>query len=114
PYRAVAMDLGNSKAVVLDKGDLALAMRASMSIPGAFPPVVIDGRQLVDGGSAANLPVGVAQKLGAPRVIAVNISTPLDTEIGRLSFLGVMNQLTAFLTAGSVDVDKEKLLQTDV
>lgn len=114
PYRAVAMDLGNSKAVVLDKGDLALAMRASMSIPGAFPPVVIDGRQLVDGGSAANLPVGVAQKLGATRIIAVNISTPLDTEIGRLSFLGVMNQLTAFLTAGSVDVDKEKLLQTDV
>jgi len=114
PYRAVAMDLGTSKAVVLAKGDLALAMRASMSIPGAFPPVILDGRQLVDGGSAANLPVGVAQKLGAEQIIAVNISTPLDTEIGRLSFLGVMNQLTAYLTAGSVDVDKERLSKTDV
>lgn len=114
PYRAVAMDLGTSEAVVLGKGNLADAMRASMSIPAAFAPVVIDGRPLVDGGSAANLPVGIAQKLGAQRIIAVNISTPLDTEVRGLSFLGVMNQLTAFLTAGSVDQDKEKLREGDV
>jgi NTE family protein len=114
PYRAVAMDLGTSEAVVLGKGNLADAMRASMSIPAAFAPVVIDGRPLVDGGSAANLPVGIAQKLGARRIIAVNISTPLDTDVRGLSFLGVMNQLTAFLTAGSVNQDKEKLGEGDV
>jgi NTE family protein len=114
PYRAVAMDLGTSQAVVLAKGDLVTAMRASMSIPGAFAPVVIDGRQLVDGGSAANLPVGIAQRLGAERIIAVNISTPLSTEVKGLSFLGVISQLTAFLTAGSVDADKERLRKVDI
>src|SRR6186713_2952419 len=50
PYRAVATDMVSSKMVVLDKGDLATAMRASMAIPGAFAPVLMDPWILNDGG----------------------------------------------------------------
>jgi NTE family protein len=114
PFRAVAMDLGTGEAVVLGQGNLADAMRASMSVPGAFPPVVIDGRSLVDGGSVANLPVRIAQKLGAERIIAVNISTPLDTEVEGLSLFGVVSQLTGFLTSGSVAYDIERLGEGDL
>ncbi len=114
PYRAVAMDLGTSAAIVLGQGDLTDSMRASMAIPGAFRPVVIEGRTLVDGGSAANLPVRIAQQLGAQRVIAVNISSPLRTEVEGRSFIGVMTQLSSFLTAGSVSADLERLRAGDI
>jgi len=77
PFRAVATELISGQAVVLDHGELAQAMRASMAIPGAFAPVVIDDRLLVDGGTAMNLPVEVARQMGADVVIAVDISTPL-------------------------------------
>src|SRR3984957_5543037 len=59
PFRAVATDLETGDAVLIDKGDLAIAMRASMSAPGVFAPVELDGRLLVDGGLAENLPINV-------------------------------------------------------
>ena len=65
PYRAVAADIETGEAYVIDHSDLARAMRASMSIPGAFDPVEIDGRLLVDGGVADNMPVDLARALGA-------------------------------------------------
>lgn len=71
PYRAVATDLMNGDKVILSRGSLAEAMRASMSIPGMFRPYEIDGRVLVDGGVVDNLPVDVARALGADIVIAV-------------------------------------------
>ena len=76
PYRAVAADVVTGEAVVLDHGDLALAMRASMSIPGAFAPREIDGHLLVDGGIVNNFPVDVVRRMGADVVIAVDIGTP--------------------------------------
>ncbi|MBW3571474.1 MAG: patatin-like phospholipase family protein [Gemmatimonadetes bacterium] len=71
-YRAVAADLRTGEPVVLARGDLALAARASMAVPGVFAPVVWDGRSLVDGGIASNVPTEVARRLGATRVIAVD------------------------------------------
>src|SRR5450631_1227458 len=59
-FRAVATDLVTGDAVLLDKGDLAIAMRASISAPGVFAPVEYQGRLLVDGGLAENLPINVA------------------------------------------------------
>ena len=76
PFRAMATDIETGEAVVLDHGSVAQAMRASMSVPGAMAPVEIDGRLLVDGGIANNLPIDEARKLCADVVIAVNISTP--------------------------------------
>ena len=63
PFRCVATDLDDGDRVVLANGDLALAVRASMSIPVAFPPVEWKGRRLVDGLVVDNLPVDVAREL---------------------------------------------------
>ncbi len=65
PFRAVATDLVTGNAVLLDKGDLSIAMRASISAPGLFAPVESQGRLLVDGGLAENLPIDVARQMHA-------------------------------------------------
>ena len=76
PYRAVATDMVSSKMIVLDKGDLATAMRASMAIPGGFAPVVMDDMILSDGGLVRNIPVDIARNLCADQVIVVNLVEP--------------------------------------
>src|SRR6202453_4558902 len=63
PFRAVATDLVSGDAVLLEKGDLSIAMRASISAPGVFAPVEYQGRLLVDGGIAENLPIDVARAM---------------------------------------------------
>ncbi len=73
PFRAVATDIETGEPVVLDRGNLAEAMRASMAIYGAFSPVLMDGRLLMDGGVVDNLPVDVARAMGADVVIAVDV-----------------------------------------
>jgi NTE family protein len=74
PFAAVATDLNRGTRVVLDRGPLARAIRASCAIPGVFQPVEHQGRILVDGGTVDNLPVAVARAKGADIVIAVDIS----------------------------------------
>ena len=74
PFAAVATDLNRGTRVVLDRGSLARAIRASCAIPGVFQPVEHQGRLLVDGGVVDNLPVAVAREKGADIVIAVDIS----------------------------------------
>jgi NTE family protein len=76
PYRAVATDMLSGKMVVIDDGDLATAMRASMAIPGAFAPVVTEDHVLSDGGMVRNIPVDVARELCADVVIVVNLVEP--------------------------------------
>jgi NTE family protein len=76
PYRAVATDMVTGRMVVLDHGDLAMAMRASMAIPGAFAPVVWDKYVLADGGQVRNIPVDVARQTCADVVIVVNLVEP--------------------------------------
>ncbi len=115
PYRAVAADIATGDAVVLDSGSLATAMRASMSIPGAFPPVRLDGRDLVDGGITANLPVGIAKELGAATVIAVDISSSLvGAEEEFSSFAAIVGHLNSLLTAGNVSRDRALIGPNDV
>jgi len=74
PFAAVATDLNRGTRVVLDRGPLARAIRASCAIPGVFQPVEHQGRLLVDGGTVDNLPIAVAREKGADIVIAVDIS----------------------------------------
>ena len=76
PFRAVSTDMVSGKMIVLDHGDLAMAMRASMAIPGAFAPVVSEGRILADGGMVRNIPVDVAREMCADIVIVVNLVEP--------------------------------------
>ena len=74
PFRCVAVDLNTQEEVVFRHGNMALAMRASMAIPGAYKPVLIDGRTLVDGGMVNNLPVDVVKAMGADIVIAIDLT----------------------------------------
>lgn len=73
PFRAVATDIRTGETVVLKKGSLATAVRASMSIPGLFAPVTVDNRLLVDGLVSNNLPVDVARQMGADILIVSSI-----------------------------------------
>ena len=78
PYRAVATDLQSGEALVLDHGNLATAMRASMAVPGVFTAVEWNGRILVDGGIVDNLPVDVMREMGADVIIAVDVGADSD------------------------------------
>jgi len=77
PFRAVATDLVHGKKVVFSRGDLALAMQASATIPLLFQPVKKDSFLLVDGGVVENIPVTDVKALGADIVIASDVTSPL-------------------------------------
>jgi len=114
PFRAVAADIETGEAVVLDRGSLSQAMRASMAVPGALAPVEIGGRLLVDGGIANNLPIDEARKLCADVVIAVNISTPPLKREEITSAFSVASQLINFLGLATVERQLKSLGARDV
>jgi NTE family protein len=114
PFRAVATDLVEGKAVVFDEGELARVMRASMSVPGVIAPAEIGDMLLVDGGLTDNLPVDVARAMGADIVIAVNLGTPLHTREQLGSVLGVTAQMISILTEQNVRASLASLKPTDI
>ena len=114
PFRAMATDIETGESVVLDHGSLSRAMRASMAIPGAVAPVEIDGRLLVDGGIANNLPIDVARKICGEVIIAVNISTPPLEREEITSALSIVGQLINFLGKERVDTQLASLTKRDV
>lgn len=79
PFRAVAFDLQSYRRVVLGRGSLPEAMRATMSIPGVFPPVGDSGEVLVDGGVVDNVPVDAVRAMGADVIIAVDVQPERDS-----------------------------------
>jgi len=114
PYRAVATDIETGNAVVLDHGDLAKAMRASMSIPGALPPVRYGDKLLVDGGIGNNVPIDVARQMGADIVIVVDVSDPLVSKDELESSADIIGQLTTILTRRIADRQLGTLKSPDV
>jgi len=114
PFRAVATDIVTGKEVILDSGDLALAMRASMSVPAAFSVVEIEDHLLVDGGISNNLPISVARQMGADVIIAVDISTPLQSRETLGGAVAITTQLTGFLTRRNRDEQLATLTEKDV
>ncbi len=77
PLKVVAADMHSGDQVVLDSGDLLKALRASMSYPGLFAPVLHKKRWLIDGGVVDPVPVGVARAMGADIVIAIDLDSEL-------------------------------------
>lgn len=77
PYCAVATDLATGGEVILSRGDLVEAIRASISIPGIFTPVKLGGAFLVDGGLVNPVPVSAVRNLGADYVIAIDLNHDL-------------------------------------
>ena len=114
PLRAVATDLVTGEQVVLRDVTLAVAMRASMSIPGAFAPTNVDGRLLADGGLARNLPIEVARDMGVDLIIAVNVGTPLLPRDALGSAFGVAQQMINILTEQNVAISLAALRPTDI
>jgi NTE family protein len=114
PFRAVATDMRSGTMVVLAKGDLAQAMRASMAVQGAFSPVVMDGYVLSDGGAVRNLPVDVAKSACADVVIAVWLSTPAPEQDSLLSPLSLISRTLDVVIDGNVKAQLESLTPNDV
>ena len=86
PFIAVATDLNTGEVVEITGGEVATAVRASVSIPGLFSPAKIGNRTLVDGGVVANVPVDIARAHGADIIIAVNITeNVVDDNINNLA-----------------------------
>ncbi len=113
PFRAVAADIITGQEVVLNEGDLAVAMRASMSIPGAFAPVPLKDQLLVDGGIVNNLPVQIVRDMGADVIIAVDVGTPLfgRDQLGNL--FDMVEQLTNLLVVQGVAAQTRALRAAD-
>jgi NTE family protein len=97
-FRAVATDLADGEPVVLAQGDLARAVRASMSIPLVFAPVDWHGRRLVDGLVVDNLPMDVAKAWKPAVLVAVDISSPELEPSDYETALGVATRVNDLLT----------------
>jgi NTE family protein len=96
PLGIVATDLQSGKGVLFRSGNTGLAVRASCSVPGVFQPAVISGKEYVDGGLVAPVPVSYAKEMGATLVIAVNISSePVHQDAS--GTLGVMQQTISIM-----------------
>ena len=96
PLGIVATDLQSGKGVLFRSGNTGLAVRASCSVPGVFQPAVISGKEYVDGGLVAPVPVSYAKQMGATLVIAVNISSePVHQDAS--GTLGVMQQTISIM-----------------
>jgi len=108
PFRCIATDMVQAKQVVLSKGSLALALQATMSIPGVFAPVEIDGEVLAsDGGLLNNIPTDVMQSLGPDAIIAIDIGTPLGGRESMGSLGSILGQTIGVVTIENVRRNKQ-------
>lgn len=114
PFRAVATDIETGDAVILEKGELVKALRASMSIPALFAPVEMDGRLLVDGGIANNLPIDIARRMGADVVIVVDISTELSSRDQLATSVAITSQLTSIMVQRNTQAQIRTMREGDI
>lgn len=114
PFRAVATDLLTGKTVALEAGDLALAMLASMAVPGIISPVKMNEYMLVDGGVSDNLPIQIAKQMGADIVIVVNVTSPLYEQSQIHDLTSVLGQISSILTNNNITESLSLLSSRDI
>lgn len=114
PFRAVATDIVTGERVVIDRGDLTTAMRASVSAPGVFAPVDFEGRLLVDGGLSSNLPIDVAREMDVDMLIVVDTGFPLLERAKLESVATVSNQMLAILIRNNTKAQRKTLTGDDI
>lgn len=114
PFRAIASDIVAGEPVVLKRGDLAKAIRASMSVPGVFAPTRIDDKMLVDGGIVGNLPINVMKEMGVDVIIAVDVEFPLYEAAELDSVLAISEQMLTVLIRKETLRQIETLSDTDI
>ena len=107
PFRAIATDIERGEPYVMSEGDLAQAIRASMSVPGVFAPLRLGDRLLVDGGIVGNLPIDVMRDMGVDIIIAVDVEFPLYSADELDSALTISEQMLTIL------IRKETLRQIE-
>lgn len=105
PFAAVATDIERGEPVIIKEGNVAAAVRASISIPVVFKPVRMDGRLLVDGGVVDRVPVSVVREMGADIVIAVDVNRYVE-------FQPVVNILDVMFQ--TLDIMERKILSAKV
>ncbi len=111
PFACVAANIETGEAVILNKGDIVNALRASVAIPAVFTAVERDGMTLLDGGVVNNLPVDVVKEMGADFVIGINVSQGLKQAENLKSPIEVIYQMGLFQAEQMLRVNKE---QTDI
>jgi NTE family protein len=114
PFRAVTADIETGKTVVPDQGDLATIVRASMSVPAFFAPVDYEGKLLVDGGIANNLPVDEALKRGCDVLIVVELYADYKKRDQLESPLAVTGQIISLLLAQNSASQRALLRSNDI
>jgi NTE family protein len=115
PLSIIATDIGSGERFVFRDGDLATAMRASMSVPAVLAPVAYRGRHLVDGGLVDNLPVAeVRERCGADVVIAVDVGSPLLQPEQVTSLGSVTGQMVNILTEQNAIASRALIRPGDV
>lgn len=114
PFRSVATDLKSGKMVVFSSGDLPTALRASMSVPGAFAPLEVGDWLLVDGGITRNLAVDVARETCADVVIAVALNMPDPPVDSMRSATGSVTRMIDILIESNEQASFDSLTADDV
>ena len=114
PFRAIASDIEHGEAYVMGQGDLAQAIRASMSVPGVLAPARIDDRLLVDGGIVGNLPIDVMRSMGVDIIIAVDVEFPMYSAEELDSVLAVSEQMLTILIHKETERQIATLTDQDV
>tara|TARA_R110002050_G_scaffold286088_1_gene436147 strand:+ start:101699 stop:104056 length:2358 start_codon:yes stop_codon:yes gene_type:complete len=111
PFRCLATDVSTGKVVVFDHGSIAMAMRASMSIPTIFAAVNIDSTLMVDGGALNNYPVDVAIKMGADYIIGSDVSSGLKQAYEIDNMVEILYQVAMYPSLLKL---KDNIANTDV
>jgi NTE family protein len=104
PLAIVTVDIENGVKVVLQQGEVAPAVMASNAVPGLYRPITIDGRMLVDGGIAEDVPISPLRQMGAEIVVAVNLSA-------ERKYTKPDNIIDVILNAIDVAIDEETKVQ---
>lgn len=110
PLGIVATDLNSGQSMLFQRGDTGTAVRASSSVPGVFQPVRISGRDYVDGGLVSPVPVRAARQMGAELVIAVDISSPPESNLAG----GTLDVLLQTFSIMSKSINYFELKEADV
>jgi len=108
PYRAVTTDIVNGKEIIIGKGSLSLAMRASMSIPGVFKPIPYDNTLLVDGGVLNNFPVDIVKNMGDYFIIGSDVGGGMQPK-EKLDNIASLLFQAAMLTSNLKNPENRKL-----
>ena len=110
PLGIVATDLNSGVEMLFQRGDTGTAVRASSAVPAVFQPVKISGHDYVDGGLVSPVPVRAARKMGAELVIAVDISSPPDGNLGN----GTLDVLLQTFSIMGKSINSYELRDADV